>query len=267
MDPQSTISLRTGRKMPVVGLGSWQLTQDTAGTVASALDLGYRMIDTSGDYGTQPAIGESLRRGGVDRDSVYLVTKVEETDDAYEATRDDLAELQQDYADLMLIHRPPASGAGVELWQGLIKARRDGLTRDIGVSNYSAELIEELIEETDEVPTVNQIEWSPFGHSDAMLQYCKDRGIVIQAYSPLTRTTRLDDETLGEIAARHGKTPAQVLVRWNLERGTVPLPKANQKRHLEEDIDVFDFRLGPDGVAALNRLNEGYSALGSLPYA
>jgi 2,5-diketo-D-gluconate reductase A len=266
MDPQSTVPLHTGRHMPVVGLGSWQLTKDTASTVAAALDLGYRMIDTSGDYGTQPGIGEGLRSNGIERDSVYLVTKVEETDDAYEATRDDLAELQQDYADLMLIHRPPSDGPGVALWQGLMKARDDGLTRDIGVSNYSAELIDQLIEETGEVPVVNQIEWSPFGHSDAMLQYCKGRGIVIQASSPLTRTRRLDDATLREIGERHGKTPAQVLVRWNLERGTVPLPKANQRHHLEEDIDVFDLQLDGDEVARLNGLNEGYSALGSLPY-
>lgn len=267
MDPQSTVPLHTGRRMPVMGLGTWQLTHDTAGTVAKALDLGYRMIDTSSDYGTQPGIGAGLRSNGVRRDDPYLVTKVEETDDAYEATRKDLEELRLDYADLMLIHRPPAEGAGVALWEGLIKARDDGLTRDIGVSNYPAELIDQLIEKTGEVPAVNQIEWSPFGHSDAMLRYCKDHGVVIQAYSPLTRTTRLDDPTLREIADRHGKTPAQVLVRWNLDRGTVPLPKANQEPHLEEDIAVFDFRLDSNEVAALNALNERYSSLGALPYA
>jgi 2,5-diketo-D-gluconate reductase A len=266
MNAQATVSLHSGRRMPVLGLGSWQLTRDTAGTVATALGLGYRMIDTSGDYGTQPGIGEGLRQNGVGRDSVYLVTKVEETDDAYRATRDDLDELRQDYADLMLIHRPPADGAGVELWRGLIRARDDGLTRDIGVSNYSIDLIEALIDATGEVPAVNQIEWSPFGHSDRMLRYCKERGIVIQAYSPLTRTTRLDDPTLGEIAEAHGKTPAQILLRWNLERGTVPLPKANRQSHLEEDIDVFDFQLADAAVARLNGLNESYSSLGTLPY-
>jgi len=260
------IHLHTGNTMPVMGLGTWQLTDHTAETVADALRMGYRMIDTSGDYGTQPGIGDGIRRAGVDRDDFYLVTKVEETDDAYEATKRDLRELGLDYADLMLIHRPPDDGAGVELWRGLIRAKQEGLARDIGVSNYSADQIEELIDATGEVPVVNQIEWSPFGHGDAMERYAHDRNIVIQAYSPLTRATRLDDEELAEIAERYGKTPAQVLIRWNLQRGTVPIPKANRREHLEENLDVFDFELEEDDLARLDALNERYSSLGTLPY-
>jgi 2,5-diketo-D-gluconate reductase A len=260
------IRLHTGRQMPALGLGTWQLTKDTAGTVAAALGLGYRMIDTSGDYGTQPGIAEGLRKSSVDRRDLYLVTKVEEDEDAYEATRKNLAELAQDYADLMLIHRPPSDGAGEELWRGLIRAKKEGLTRDIGVSNYATPQIDALIEATGEVPVVNQIEWSPFGFSSAMQRYAAANGMVIQAYSPLTRSTRLDDETLAEIGAQHGKSPAQVLLRWDLQRGTVPLPKANRRVHLEEDIDVFDFQLGRAEMASLDQLNERYSSLGHLPY-
>jgi 2,5-diketo-D-gluconate reductase A len=267
MDARTDVVLHTGHAMPVMGLGTWQLTNDTAGTVAAALALGYRMIDTSGDYGTQPGIGEGISRSGVERSDIYLVTKVEETDDAYEATRKNLRELHLDYADLMLIHRPPRAGAGEGLWRGLMRAKEDGLARDIGVSNYTAELIEALIEATGETPTVNQIEWTPLGHSDDMLRYANDRDIVIQAYSPLTRARHLEDETLVAIAARYGKSPAQLLIRWNLQRGTVPLPKANERRHLQDDIDVFDFKIGAEDVAVLNRLNEHYSALGRLPYA
>lgn len=267
MDPRTDITLHTGRKMPVMGLGTWQLTKDTAGTVATALSLGYRLIDTSGDYGTQPGIGEGIVRSGVERAGLYLVTKVEETDDAYQATRNNLRELGLDYADLMLIHRPPPSGAGEDLWQGLIRAREDGLTRDIGVSNYSTELIGALIDATGEVPTVNQIEWSPFGYSEEMLRYAKERDIVIQAYSPLTRTKQLDHEVLLEMADKYGRSPAQLLIRWSLRRGTVPLPKANQRQHLEENIAVFDFDIAPEDMAALNRLNKRYSSLGGLPYA
>jgi 2,5-diketo-D-gluconate reductase A len=266
MDRQSTVTLHSGNEMPVLGLGTWQLTDNTAGTVEAAMRLGYRMIDTSGDYGTQPGIGDGLRRPGMKREKVYLVTKVEETDEAYEATRKDLDELQTAYADLMLVHRPPDRGAGEELWRGLIRAKQDGLTRDIGVSNYSVDLIEDLIEATGETPAVNQIEWSPFGHSEQMLQYCNDRKIVIQAYSPLTRTRRLDDEPLQSIASHYNKSPAQLLIRWNLQRGTVPLPKANRTKHLEEDLDVFDFEINAKDMAALNGLNERYSSLGSLPY-
>lgn len=266
MNLHSTIKLRSGNDMPVMGLGTWQLTEDTADTVAAALDMGYVLIDTSGDYGTQPGIAAGIRQSHVVREDVYITTKVEETDDAYTATRDNLDELQTTYADLVLIHRPPEDGAGVNLWQGLIRAKEEGLVRDIGVSNYSTGLIDKLIQETGEIPVVNQIEWSPFGDSENMMRYAKQHNMVIEAYSPLTRTTRLDDETLEEIASHYGKSPAQILIRWNLQRGTVPVPKANRKEHLAENIKVFDFRISEEDMARLNALNEHYSSLGKLPY-
>ncbi|WEX74355.1 aldo/keto reductase [Sinorhizobium numidicum] len=258
--------LHTGNRMPVLGVGTWQLTNDTAGTIATALTLGYRMIDTSGDYGTQPGIADGINRSGMERADFYLVTKVEEVGDAYQATRKNLDELQLDYADLMLIHRPPRTGAGEDLWRSLIRAKGDGLAKDIGVSNYSTDLIDALIDATGEVPTVNQIEWSPFGYSDDMLRYAMEKHIVIQAYSPLTRTKRLRDERLSEIATKYGKSPAQLLIRWNLQRATVPIPKANQRQHLEENIDVFDFEISEHDLETLNGLNERYSSLGTLPY-
>jgi diketogulonate reductase-like aldo/keto reductase len=266
MNTTTTLPLHTGREMPIIGLGTWQLTEDTAGTVHEALRLGYRMIDTSGDYGTQPGIGEGLRRTDVDRDEIYLVTKVEEYDDAYEATVTDLRELGLEYADLMLIHRPPPRGPGRELWEGLIRAREDGLTRDIGVSNYSIEQMEQLSDATGERPVVNQIEWTPFGWSREMLDYCREHGIVIQAYSPLTRTRRLDDETLKQLAGEYQKTPAQVLLRWNVQLGSAALPKANRRDHLVENLEIFDFELNDAHLAQLERLNDTYSSLGSLPY-
>jgi 2,5-diketo-D-gluconate reductase A len=263
MNINSKINLHTGRQMPVLGLGTWELTEQTADTIAKALLLGYPMIDTSGDYGTQPGIGEGIKKSRVPRDQFYLVTKVEETDDAYGATLKDLQELQLDYADLMLIHRPPEKSVGQELWEGLMRAKQDGLTKDIGVSNYSVKQIDELIESTGVVPVVNQIEWSPFGHSMEMLDYCADKGIVVQAYSPLTRSERLDDPDLREIASRHEKSPAQILTRWNLQIGTVPIIKANKLEHLKEDLNVFDFELDEDDMQTLNSMNEQYSALGS----
>lgn len=266
MTLHSTIKLQTGREMPVMGLGTWKLTNHTAEIIEEALKLGYPMIDTSGDYGTQPGVGEGIARSGVARESFYIVTKVEETDDAYDAVIKNLKELDLDYADLILIHRPPESGAGEQLWRDLIRAQKEGLTRDIGVSNYSIEEIEELAENTGHWPVVNQIEWTPFGHSDEMYEFCNDNNIVIQAYSPITRSERLDDPTLRELAGKYDKTPAQILIRWNLQLGTIPLPKANNHAHLRQNIEVFDFRISDTDMLKLHRLNEKYSALGQLQY-
>lgn len=266
MNATSTVALHTGNIMPVLAIGTWQLTNDTAGTVEKALAAGYSMIDTSGDYGTQPGIAEGIKHSRIDRSSIFVVTKVEEDEDAYESAKRNIDELQLDYADLILIHRPPQSGAGESLWEGLIRAKEDGITKDIGVSNYSAEKIQALIAATQEVPVVNQIEWSPFGHSLDMLRFANELDMIIQAYSPLTRGKRLSDSTLQEIANACGKSPAQVLIRWNLHLGTVPLPKANQEQHLRENIDIFDFALSEDEMAKLNSLNTLYSSLGSLPY-
>lgn len=267
MNPSSSVTLRSGREMPLLGLGTWQLRHDTAGTTAEALRLGYRMIDTSGDYGTQPGVGEGIRASGVERDDIFLITKIEEDEDAYAAAKRNVSELGVDAVDLILVHRPPDDGVGEDLWNGLIRARDEGLTRDIGVSNYSETQMEALMDATGVVPTVNQIEWTPFGHSLEMLDFAEECGICIQAYSPLTRGTRIDDEVLAAIAKRHQATPAQVLIRWNLQQGTVPLPKANRRDHLRENLGVFDFELDVRDMAALSELNERYSALGQLAYA
>ncbi len=266
MDQDSTYTLHTGNEIPVMGLGTWQLIEDTADTVVDAIEMGYRLIDTSSDYGTQPGIGRALQQTTIDRETLYIQTKVEETDDAYSATQAYLKELKIEYANMMLIHRPPDDGPGVELWQGLIRAQKEGLAVDIGVSNYSIDQFQALKEETGVLPVVNQIEWSPFGHSHEMLDFCERNGIFIQAYSPLTREKRFDNEVLQQLAQKHGKSPAQILIRWNLEIGTLPIPKANDTDHLEENIDVFDFALSDDEVKQLHALNEEYSCLGELPY-
>lgn len=266
MNIDSTKTLHTGSTMPVMGLGTWKLTKDTAETIARAIKVGYSMIDTSSDYGTQEGVGNGIKKSGVKREDIYIVTKAEETDDSYVRTHSNLEELQTDFVDLMLIHRPPERGVGLDLWEGLIRAQSEGLTLDIGVSNYSVMQIEELIDKSGVVPTVNQIEWSPFGYSEEMRKYCKEREIIIQAYSPLTHGKRLDEDRLEEIAEKYGKTSAQLLIRWNLQMGTVPIAKANDIDHLEENLDVFDFEIALEDMIALRSLNEEYSSLGNLPY-
>ena len=265
MKLDSTTPLLAGGAMPVLGLGTWQLGDKTADVVRVALEIGYRMIDTSGDYGTQPGVGEGLRSSGLTRDEVFLVTKVEEHDDSFEATWNNLAEMGVEYADLVLIHRPPPEDTGAELWRGLQKAREEGLVRRLGVSNYGKDLLDRLVEETGEVPVVNQIEWSPFGWSADILDSCRQRGIVLQAYSPLARAQRLDDPTLAQIADAQGRTRSQVVLRWHLQHGVVPLPKASSVDHLRENADVFDFELDDFQMAALDSLNEHWSSLSDEP--
>lgn len=266
MDQTTRISLRSGHGMPVLGLGTWQLVNDTAETIVGALEAGYRMIDTAVDYGSQAGIGKALHETGVGRDDIFVVTKIEETDAPLDGVVRDLSEMGLPYADLTLIHRPPPDGAGEQLWDGLIRARDEGLVRDIGVSNYSAAQIDRLVDASGEVPAVNQVEWTPFGHDDALFDHHRRHGIVLMAYSPLTRGERLEDVTLREIARRHGKTPAQVLIRWSLQRGAVPIPKANRPDHCCENLDVFNFDLERDEMERLAGLNVRWSALGGLPY-
>lgn len=262
-----TVTLDTGTEMPVLGLGTWQLTGDDAVEGARhALELGYRLIDAADDYYNQRELGEGMRSSPVDRDELFVVSKVEEDEDAYEGTRQRIQDLGIDRLDLCLIHRPPPTGAGEELWEGLIRAQRDGLTREIGVSNYTAEQVDRLIGATDVAPVVNQIEWSPFGHSLELLEHHRDRGVVVQAYSPLARARRLDDETLAEIGTAYGKTPAQILLRWDLQIGTPTVPKAADPGHREENADIFDFELDEEQMRRLDGLNEHYSSLASLPY-
>lgn len=153
---------------------------------------------------------------------------------------------------VMLIHRPPRHGAGVDLWRGLVLARDEGLTSDIGVSNYSPSQIDELIEATGEPPVINQVRWSPFGWDPDLLEHAAMNGVVVQAYSPLTRARRLDEPALVRIGRAHDKSPAQVLIRWNLQHGVVPLPKANRLDHLAENVAVFDFQLADAEMAELD---------------
>ena len=263
MNAASTISLLNGNKMPVMGLGTWKLTgEDCLRAVSMALELGYRMIDTASNYHNHQEVGQAIKSSRIPRNGIFLTTKVEENDDAFTATQDYLEELQQKYADLMLIHWPPRSGAGEQLWRGLIRARNSGLAKNIGVSNYTIEQMKQLIKTTGEVPAVNQIEWSPFGHSMEMLRFCRDNGIIIQAYSPLTHGERFEEGLIHEMAQKYGKTAAQIVIRWDIQHKIVPVIKATSRQHLKENIGMFDFEISNEDMRALDGLNEEFSALG-----
>ena len=264
--PETSRALPSGNRMPLLGLGTWELQAHTTETVCRALELGFRMLDTSPGYHTQRGIGAAIRACGFERRDIYVITQVEPLGDPYAALHKNLSQLRLDYADLVLFHQPDGDDAGEMAWQALRRAKRDGLTHDIGVSGYTIDAIEELVYRSGEMPAVNQIEWSPFGHSPRMLDFCRDNDIVIQARSPLTRGLRLNDDKVTAMAARYGKTPAQLLIRWALQVGVVPLPKANHVQHLRENLSVFDFEIAPVDMARLNALNEHFSVRRSLPY-
>ena len=266
LSPGSNVVLRNGREMPVLGLGSWMLTTHTAEAVMHAFELGYRMVDTSADYKTQPGIGKAIRLSQVPREALFVSMKVEENEDGYEATVRNLKELKLAYADLVLIHRAPKTNVGEKVWRGLMRARDEGLTRSIGVCSYKVAQLQALADQTGEMPAVHQLEWSPFGHSLDMLNFCRANEIVVQAYSPLTRGKRLQDQRVAAIAMKYGKTPAQVFLRWNLQHGVVPIPKAYREDHQRQNIAVFDFELEPVDMATLDALNEQFSALDKLEY-
>ncbi|HEX6398482.1 MAG TPA: aldo/keto reductase [Steroidobacteraceae bacterium] len=266
LTPETSRILPSGNRMPLMGLGTWNLTVRTVETLCNALEVGFRMIDTAPDYHTQRGIGDAIRNCGFERDAVFVVTKLEPHEDAYATLRKSLGQMRLQHVDLALIHEPPEQGVGEKAWQGLRRAKREGLVRDIGVSSYSIDAIEELVYRTGEMPAVNQVEWTPFGHSPRMLDFCRENEIIIQAWSPLTHGKRLGDDKMGPMAARYGKTPAQLVLRWNLQLGVVPLPKANHVQHQRENLNVFDFEILPQDMARLNALNEHYSALGKLAY-
>jgi diketogulonate reductase-like aldo/keto reductase len=257
---QSSIALRTGRAMPILALGTLEV-DNIEQEVERALKLGYPMIDASGNYGTHSSIAEGIAASGLNRSQFYIVTKVKNNEHGYGAMERDLKELRMDYVDLALIQWPPTHGAGVKLWHDLIRAKQDGLIKDIGVSNYNERQIEDLIENTGEVPVVNQIEWSPFAFAQEILDFSQENNIILQAYSPLTQANRLDDEELTEMAADYDKSPTQLLIRWNLQLGVVPFIKATSRYYQEENLDVFDFEITDADMKILCSMCEAYSAI------
>jgi len=258
----SRVRLNQGPEIPWLGLGVY-LTPPGATTrsaVGDALDVGYRHIDTATLYGNEADVGEAVRASGVPREEVFVTTKLWHTDHGYNSA---LAAAHASHdrlglgpIDLYLIHSPRAEPptARLESWRALERLRRDGLCRSIGVSNYAVRHLEEIRERSETIPAVNQVEMHPFAYDPELFAYCERWGIRIESYSPLTRGRRLDDPTLQEVAAAHGKTAAQVLVRWGLEHGAVELPKSVRRERIVENAQVFDFALTTAEMARLDGL-------------
>jgi 2,5-diketo-D-gluconate reductase A len=247
----------SGAKMPLLGLGTWQLRGGSGRqAVAWALEAGYRHIDTATMYGNESEVGAAVTASGVDRSEVFITTKMPPDAAGGRERRtleQSLRALGTDQVDLWLVHWPPRGRAGVDAWREFVRAQADGLARSIGVSNYSASMIDQLAAETGVTPAVNQIRWSPFLFDPEVLAASRERGVVLEGYSPF-RSGRLDHRVLADIAARYEKTTAQVVVRWHLQHGIAVIPKSGRRERIVANADVFDFKLTPDDMAALDAL-------------
>jgi diketogulonate reductase-like aldo/keto reductase len=248
-------TLPSGAEIPTLGLGVWQMEDDgeTEQAVRWALELGYRHIDTAAMYRNERGVGDGIRASGIAREDVFVTTKlVPAREDPAGSLRESLDRLGFDYVDLYLIHWP--RGDYVAQWQALEQLRADGLARDVGVSNFGRRELDALVKAGAQVPAVNQCHFSPLRHDLGLLELCRERGIVFEAYSPLEQGVGPRNRTVVQVAERVGRTPGQVLIRWAIQHGTVVIPKSSRRERIEENAQVFDFELDAEAMAALDAL-------------
>ena len=257
------VEMNDGRSIPVIGFGVWQVPDDVVvDATLKALEVGYRHIDTAYLYLNERGVGEALRRSGLDRDDIFVTTKVWNTDHGYDETLRAFDKstglLGIDEVDLYLIHWPtPARDIYLDSWRALIRLREEGRARSIGVSNFHEAHLRKIIDETGVIPAINQIELHPWLPQAHMRDIDARLGIKTEAWSPLGSGRLIDDPVIAEVAAKHGKSPAQVMVRWSMQLGNIVLPKSVTPERIEQNIDVFDFVLDDADMAAIASLESG----------
>jgi 2,5-diketo-D-gluconate reductase A len=255
------VALNNGVEIPQLGFGVFQVPpEETKQATLTALEVGYRHIDTAEMYGNEAGVGEAVRESGLDRSEVFVTSKLNNGfhayDDALTAFYQTLATLGIDYVDLFLIHWPlPAVGDYVETWRAMEKIAAGGVCRAIGVSNFQVHHLQRLAAETEIVPAVNQIEVHPYLTNETVRAYGRQHGIATEAWSPIAQGAVLDDPVIVRIAERVGRSPAQVTLRWHIQRGDIVFPKSVTRRRVEENFRLFDFELTADDVAAISALN------------
>ncbi len=260
MPAAPTLALNNGVAIPQLGLGLWQMANaDMPKVVGAALDAGYRLFDTAAIYGNEASFGQALKHAGVPRDEIFVTTKLWNDQHGYEralrAFDESRRKLGLDYVDLYLIHWPqPAKDKYVETWQALEKIYRDGRTRAIGVSNFEPAQLERLLASGSIVPSVNQIELHPKLQQAALCAFDRAHGIMTESWSPLARGD-LGDPVIAAIAGKHARTPAQVVLRWHIERGLIAIPKSSKPARIRENIGIFDFALDADDMAKVAELD------------
>jgi 2,5-diketo-D-gluconate reductase A len=265
MSAVPSIDLNDGNSIPQLGFGVFQIPpEETTDAVRAAMEIGYRHIDTAEMYGNEREVGAAVRDFGLDRAEVYITSKLSngahEPDDARRAFEGTLAALGFDYLDLFLIHWPLPTlydGDFVSTWRVLEELRDDGRVRSIGVSNFQVEHLERLAAETDVVPAVNQIELHPYFLNSDVRAYDEAHGIATQSWSPIAQGKVLDDPAIKAIGERIGRSPAQVVLRWHIERGNIVFPKSTTPARIRENFELFDFELDPGELAEIDALGQG----------
>ena len=249
-----TLPLLSGKTIPLLGFGTWQLEGAAAyQPVRDALDVGYRHLDTATVYGNEEQVGRAIADSGVPREELFVTTKFPPSNVGRETQTIDesLRLLGLDYVDLWLIHWPVDDAPAPDVWKQVIAARDAGKARSIGVSNYSADLIDQLIDATGETPAVNQIPWSPRDHDEKRIAHARDNNIVLEGYSGLKRTN-LDDPTLVAIAESHGISVPQLVLRWQVQHDIVAIPKSANRERIASNFAIYDFTLTADELAQID---------------
>ncbi|MBO8163492.1 MAG: aldo/keto reductase [Brevibacillus sp.] len=252
--------LHNGVKMPWLGLGVWKAKEgdEVKKAVRWALETGYRSIDTAAIYGNESGVGEAIRESGIPRDQLFITTKVWNADQGYETTLKAFEESRKrlglEYLDLYLVHWP-VKGKYKETWKALEKLYKDGYVRAIGVSNFQIHHLQDLMADSEQVPVVNQVEYHPLLTQQPLLSFCREHRIQLEAWSPLMQGN-LDQPLLDRLADKYGKTPAQIVLRWDLQNEVVTIPKSVTEQRIRENADIFDFTLSDEDMAQISALNQ-----------
>lgn len=263
MDINSKMKLNNGVEIPVIGLGVFrsQAGEETERAVQYALQAGYRMIDTATAYNNEESVAAGIRRAGMKREDVFITTKLsrgaQRDGKEIEAFEESLKKLDTDYIDLYLIHWPIEDKKYVRAWKIMEKLYHEGRIRAIGVSNFHKQHLDELAKVSDIVPAVNQIELHPLLNQEKLREVCAQRGIIVQAWSPLggKGATIMDDERIKTIGAKYGKSPAQVILRWDIQQGINVFPKSVHQERIVENVDIFDFELSQEDMNVINSMD------------
>lgn len=258
---QGTTTLHNGVKMPYFGLGVYKVEDgnEVIQTVKTALEVGYRAIDTAALYNNEEGVGQAIKESGIPREDLFITTKVWNTDQGYDNTLKafdtSMKKLGLDYLDLYLIHWP-GKDKYVETWHALGKLYKDGRVRAIGVSNFHIHHLHTLMEQSDEKPVINQVELHPYLSQKELITFCQNEGIAVEAWSPLGRGWLLNDPTLVEIGKKYGKTAAQVTLRWHLQNEVIVIPKSVTPSRIKENAEIFDFELTEEEMKKIDSLNK-----------